>query len=93
MADEGLTKEEDKKLRKKKKFDQEFHFDGCCSGLAPLEAKPLTHALACTDTLQSAMACSYFDYDACASDSASSAEDESSKVLEDKLFTSLPDRE
>lgn len=83
LADGGLTEEEIKKSRKKKKFHQEFRFDDCGSALAPLEEKPLTHAIACSDTLESAIAYSYFDYDACGSDSASSTEGESSKVLED----------
>ena len=72
-----------KKKKKKKKFHQELHFDDCGSDLGPLEEKPLIHVLACSDTLESAIAYSYVDYDACNSDSASSIEGESSKVLGD----------
>ena len=35
LADEGLTREEIKALRKKKKFDQELHFDACGNDLGP----------------------------------------------------------
>ena len=83
LAEEGLTKEEIEALRKRKKSHQEIHYDDCGSDLGPLEEKPLTHALACHDTFNSAIAYSYFDHNAYGSDSASSSEEDAAGILAD----------
>ena len=45
LAEEGWTPEYIKKLRKRKKFNQENHFDDCLSDLGPFEEIPLINAL------------------------------------------------
>ena len=37
LAEEGLTVEDVKRLRKRKQFDQEAHFEDCGSDLGPLQ--------------------------------------------------------
>ena len=82
LAEEGLSPEEIKKLRKRKKFDQEAHFDDCGSDLGPLEEKGMTSALAYVGDLSSAISYSFFDEDAYNSSGAESSEEELDKVVD-----------
>ena len=82
LAEAVLTPAEIKAARKRKTFWQEEHHDDCGSDLGPLEEKQLFKALAVEGSLGAAIAYSFLDADAFASDSADSSEDELERVVD-----------
>ena len=85
LAEHGLTQEEIKKLRKKKKFNQEQRFDDRGSDLGLLEEAPFVNCLATSGSFNASIAYSFFDDDAFRSSSVDSSEGEAEIVLGDNF--------
>ena len=83
LAEECLTTEEIKQLRKKKKLNEEQDFDDRGSNLRPLNEIPLANALAPSGNPNSGVTYNFLDHDAFNSSSAESSRDEAEKILND----------
>ena len=81
LVEEGLTPEEIKKARRRKKFTPENHKDDCGPDFGPLEEVALVSALAADGSPGPAITYSHINDNVCCSDSVVSSEDELERVL------------
>lgn len=85
MLQAGVTAEEVKKARRRKKFKQEDHFDDCGSDLAPLEFIAWTFVFGADGSLGASIGYSLGDHQGCCSSSVEPSEEDLERVLPDNF--------